>query len=210
MARQQQDTDRWRRAWDRHAPSYDRGMGVLDRVLFGDTRAWVCSRATGDVLEVAVGTGLNLEHYPADVRIVGVDWSAQMLANARRRAADLGVSADLREGDALSLDVADASVDTVVCTFSLCAIPDEVQALAEMHRVLKPAGRLLLADHVASTSRVARAIQRLFDLVSVPTAGEHFRRRPLQHTTGIGFEVERQERFKLGIVERAVLVKTPD
>ncbi|MGH3366001.1 MAG: class I SAM-dependent methyltransferase [Nocardioidaceae bacterium] len=200
-------TDRWRRAWDRHAVTYDRQMRWMDRVLFKDTRAWVCTRATGDVLEVAVGTGLNLEHYPADVRIAGVDWSEEMLTKARGRAADLGTVVDLRAGDAHALDFADGSFDTVVCTFSLCAIPDETRALAEMHRVLRPGGRLLLADHVASRSRVARAVQRLLEVVTVPMAGEHFLRRPIQHAGGIGFEVERHERFALGIVEHAVLRK---
>jgi hypothetical protein len=52
--------------------------------LFGDARAWVCSQATGDVLEIAIGTGLNLLHYPQDVRLTGVDVSTQMLKHARR------------------------------------------------------------------------------------------------------------------------------
>lgn len=55
-----------RRYWDRHADSYDRQMAFAERRLFRDTRAWVGGRATGDVLEVAVGTGLNLPHYPAE------------------------------------------------------------------------------------------------------------------------------------------------
>jgi ubiquinone/menaquinone biosynthesis C-methylase UbiE len=203
----QDTTERLRRYWDKHSRSYDQEMGFMDRVLFGDTRAWVCSQASGDVLEVAVGTGLNLEHYPPNVRLTGVDWSGEMLTKARRRAADLGRPTDLREGDAQALDFADQSFDTVVCTFSLCAIPDERRALAEMHRVLRPGGRLLLADHVAATAGPARAIQRLLEVVTVPLGGEHFRLRPVQHAAGMGLRVEQQERFKLGIVERVILRK---
>jgi len=60
MPADQSNRDRWRRYWDKHSASYDKQMGFFDRVLFGDSRAWVCSQATGDTLEVAIGTGLNL------------------------------------------------------------------------------------------------------------------------------------------------------
>ena len=161
------------------------------------------------MVEVAIGTGLNLPHYPAAIRLVGIDHSAPMLAIAEQRAAELGVGAgaDLRVGDAEALDVPDGSVDTVVCTFSLCGIPDPHRAVAEMARVLRPGGRLLLADHVASSYAVVRGVQRLAELVSVPAAGEHFRRRPLHEVEAAGLEVTHRERFALGIVERISATK---
>lgn len=158
--------ERLRRRWDKHAASYDREMGFFDRHLFRDSRDWVCSRAHGDVLEVAIGTGLNLPHYPAGVRLTGVEWSPAMLDIARRRAADLGVTVELREGDAQALDLPDAAFDTVACTFSLCAIPDHRQALHEMAWVLRPGGLLLLADHVEAEAWPARAAQRLIELIT--------------------------------------------
>lgn len=194
--------DRWRRAWDRHSRTYDRQMGLCDRLLFKDTRAWVCSQASGEVLEVAVGTGLNLQYYPPDTRLSGIDFSPAMLELARRRRAELGRDVELRVGDAEALDLPPASMDTVVCTFSLCAIPDHQRALAEMQRVLRPGGLLLLADHVASSAPPLRAVQRLLETVTVPIAGEHFLRRPYQHVRAAGLDIERHERFKLGIVER--------
>ena len=199
--------ERWQRYWDRKSKSYDREMGFFDRHLFKDSRPWVCRQAAGEVLEVAIGTGLNLPHYPEGVRLTGIDFSSAMLAIARRRASELGVQVDLREGDAQALDFPDASFDTVVCTFGLCAIPDYRQAVAEMGRVLRPGGRLLLADHVASTARPVRAVQRLLELATVPLQGEHFRRRPLESVRAQGFDVEIQERFTRGIVERVVARK---
>jgi ubiquinone/menaquinone biosynthesis C-methylase UbiE len=191
-----------RRYWDKHAHRYDRGMQWWDRRFFGDTRSWVCQQATGDVLEVAIGTGLNLEHYPESVALTGVDFSPAMLAQARARARQLGRPVELVEGDAQALDFPDSSFDTVLSTFSLCSIPDDRQAVAEMRRVLRPGGRLLLADHVASSAGWARAVQWLLELVTVPIGEEHFLRRPATYLPAAGFEVERQERFKLGIVER--------
>ncbi len=179
-------------------------MRALDRMVFRDTRSWLCGQATGDVLEVAIGTGLNLPHYPAGIRLVGIDLSVAMLALARRRAAELGREVQLRVGDAEALDVPDDSVDTVVCTFSLCGIPDPDRAVAEMARVLRPGGRLLLADHVASTAWPVRAVQRLTEVVSVPAAGEHFRRRPVEQVRAAGLTVVHRERFALGVVERLV------
>jgi ubiquinone/menaquinone biosynthesis C-methylase UbiE len=193
---------RWRRYWDRHSKTYDREMRFFDRVLFRDTRSWICEQVSGDVLEVAVGTGLNLEHYPSDVRLTGIELSQKMLAIARRRADDLDCHVELRVGDAEALDFPSATFDTVVCTFSLCAIPDHRKALAEMTRVLRPGGVLLLADHVASSLRVLRASQRVLELVTIPLGGEHFLRRPIEQVRAAGFQIERYDRFAAGVVER--------
>lgn len=195
-------SERLRRYWDKQAAGYDREMSFLDRHLFGDTRHWICSRATGQVLEVAVGTGLNLPHYPDGVQLTGVEFSPVMLAHARRRADHLGRPTTLQEGDAQALPFPDASFDTAVCTFSLCAIPDDRQAVAEMVRVLRPGGLLLLADHVEATAWPARAAQRLLELVTIPLGEEHFRRRPIRHVQALGLPIEAHDRFKLGIVER--------
>src|SRR6266545_4404181 len=76
-------TARLRRYWDKHAPRYDRQMQFFDRKLFGNSRAWICRQASGQVLEVAIGTGLNLDFYPDDIRLTGVDLSRH--AGARPR-----------------------------------------------------------------------------------------------------------------------------
>jgi ubiquinone/menaquinone biosynthesis C-methylase UbiE len=194
--------DRWRRYWDKQSASYDKQMRFFDRVLFADSRSWVCSQATGHTLEVAVGTGLNLPFYPGGVQLTGIDFSPAMLGVARRRAERLGRAVDLRQADALALPFRDACFDTVVCTFSLCAIPDESRAVGEMTRVLRPGGLLLLADHIAAAAWPVRAMQRVLEVVTVPLQGERFLRRPLCQVQAEGLAIERRERFKLGLVER--------
>jgi ubiquinone/menaquinone biosynthesis C-methylase UbiE len=200
-------SERLRRYWDQHARSFDRQMAFFERVLFGDGRQWVCSQAVGEVLEVAVGGGRNLPFYPDGIRLTGIDFSPQMLRLAQRQAEQLGRQVELRLGDAQALELPDACFDTVVCTLSLCAIPDERQAIAEMRRVLRPGGRLLLLDHVAGAPRWVRAIQWLLERVTVPLGAEHLRRRPLLQVQAQGFQVEQQQRYKLGIVERQVARK---
>lgn len=196
-----------RRLWERMAPRYDRQIRFWERVLFGDARAWCCSRATGDVLEVAIGTGRNLPSYPDSVRLTGIDLSPAMLRIAADRAHAAGHDVELHEGDAHALPFADTSFDTVVCTFSLCNIPDSHQAIAEMHRVLRPGGRLILADHVASTSRVALAVQRLIEKLTIRFAGDHLTRRSLPVVVDSGFTIEMQQRYGKGIIERLVAHK---
>jgi ubiquinone/menaquinone biosynthesis C-methylase UbiE len=157
-----------------------------------------------------VGTGLNLPHYPQQVPLTGVEWSQPMLGIARHRARELGRAVDLRLGDVQALEFPGASFDTVVCTFSLCGIPDDRQALREMDRVLRPGGLLLLADHVEASRWYTRAAQRVIELVTIPLGGEHFRRRPITHVQALGYAIERHERFKLGVVERLAARKPGD
>jgi len=202
MPVKERGADRFRRYWDKEAASYDKQMQFFERLLSPDSRAWVCGQATGKTLEVAVGTGLNLPFYSADVQLTGIDFSPAMLNLARRRAEQLGRAVDLREADAHELPFADASFDTVVCTYGLCAIPDESRAVSEMNRVLRPGGLLLLVDHIAGGAWPMRAIQRLLEVVTVPLQGEHFLRRPLHQVRAEGLSVERCERFKLGLIER--------
>jgi len=112
------------------------------------------------VLEVAIGTGLNLPFYRRrrgrdGHRSGGAD--AEHRPRSRRRPAP---PVELRQGDAQELPFDDAAFDTVVCTFGLCAIPDLDTALDDMARVLPPGGRLILVDHVASSFWLARGVQR--------------------------------------------------
>lgn len=200
----QNETQRIRQLYEQEAPSYDRTMNFFDRVLFKDARSWVCSKAAGQTLEIAAGTGLNLPHYPTGTQLTGIELSPAMLELAKARAAELGREADLRLGDATALDFPDQSFDSVVCTFALCTITDDAAAVAEVRRVLLPGGRFLLAEHVRSPKRFIRRGQQLIDPLAVRFQGDHIVREPLDHLRAEGFEVERLERYGLGIVERAV------
>jgi ubiquinone/menaquinone biosynthesis C-methylase UbiE len=195
------ETDRVRKIFDAQAPKYDRSMARFERLLFAGNREWVCSRATGDALEIAVGTGLNLSYYPPGVRLTGIEISSEMAELGRGRAAELGVEAEMLVGDAQALELADESFDAVVCTYGLCTIPDYFAAVAEAHRVLRPGGRFLLAEHVRSSNPVVRAFQHLGEPIAHRFDGDHLLREPLRALADAGFEVEEYERLKAGIVE---------
>jgi ubiquinone/menaquinone biosynthesis C-methylase UbiE len=196
------ETERVRRLQDKQAPKYDRQMRFFDRVLFAGGREWVCSRAEGDTLEIAVGTGRNLRRYPPGTRLTGIEFSPEMLGIAKRRARDAGIDADLRLGDAQALEFPDSSFDCVVCTLALCTIPDDARAVAEVRRVLRPGGRFLLLEHVRSPVIAVRIGERLIEPLSVRFAADHLTREPLEHLQAESFEIDELERSKLGIVER--------
>lgn len=203
------ETDRVREIYQKEAPHYDLTMGFFEKLLFRDARSWVCSQASGRTLEIAVGTGLNFPHYPPGVDLAGIELSPAMLERARTRSTEVGRAIDLRLGDATALAFADQSFDTVVCTFSLCTIPDDAAAVSEVRRVLRPGGRLLLAEHVRSTRPRIRAGQQLIDPLAVRFSADHLVREPLRHLSAQGFELERLERYGLGIIERAVARRPP-
>jgi ubiquinone/menaquinone biosynthesis C-methylase UbiE len=197
-----------RKAWAKRALSYDRWIGFFERKLFGLHRPWACSRATGDVLEVAIGTGLNLPHYPPEVNITGIDLSPEMLSIARQRARDLGREVDLQEGDAHQLPFEDASFDSVVCVYSLCNIPDPECAVSEMERVLRPGGKLMLVDHIRSSVLPVLWIQKAFEFVSTRLEGEHLTRRPAEHVKASKLRITERDRMGFaGMVERLVAIK---
>lgn len=193
-----------RRYYDEHARHYDGWMASYDRWMLGDGRARLCARAAGRTLEVAVGTGLNLRHYPDSVEVTGVDYSPEMLAVARRRAAELGRAVALEEGDAHHLAFRDGSFDTVVTTLFLSSAPDPVGAASEMFRVLAEGGRLLCIDHVRSERLPVRLIERGVSRTVLRRTGVDLRRNPLDYLAEVGFALEHLTHAKLGFIQTIV------
>ncbi|WP_433222967.1 class I SAM-dependent methyltransferase [Dactylosporangium sp. CS-047395] len=193
-----EETAKVLRAWNTQAPTYDRQIALLERIWFGGGRQWLTARAQGRILEVAVGTGLNLPCYADTRNVTGVELSPAMLDIARRR----GTGARLVLGNAEALPFGTEQFDTVVCALSLCTIPRPAVAIREMRRVLVPGGRLLLLDHIGSSWPPVRAGQWVLERFTIRAAGEHFTRRQLPLVRGAGFEVVEAERLKLGTIER--------
>jgi ubiquinone/menaquinone biosynthesis C-methylase UbiE len=196
------DTGRVRDVFDRQARHYDAVIAVAERLLFRGGRDWACRQVSGRVLEVGIGTGRNLPLYPPETELTGIELSPAMLDQARARAAQLGRPADLRVGDAQKLPFPDAGFDSVIATLTLCSIPDADRAVAEMARVLRPGGRLVLLDHVASPLPGVRRVQRLLEPAFLRLAADHLLREPEVAVRASGLEIEELTRSKLGIVLR--------
>ena len=151
-----------------HLIDFACGMGQVMK-----TRAQVVPLARGRGLEIGIGTGLKLAFYDADKvsAIVGVDPAAQMQALARRRAERIAIPLEMVALELGQIQAADASFDSIVCTFTLCTIPEPLAALREMRRVLKPGGKLLFSEHGRAPDPGVRRWQQRLTPLWKPLAG---------------------------------------
>lgn len=149
--------------YDRVAAVYDLYTAPME--TFGGRRARqrLLGRARGRVLELGVGTGLSLRSYPAGADLTGVDISPRMLARAERRARRMGVTARLEVADIERLPYRDGSFDTVTAACVFCSVGDPVGGLREAARVVRPAGQVLLYEHVRPRNPL---LGKLADVVS--------------------------------------------
>ena len=155
-------------------------------------RRRVIGAAEGRVLEVGIGSGLNLPLYGPRVRaVVGLEPSPELLRMARDRAVTAQIAVELIEASAETIPLDAASIDTVVTTWTLCTIPDAPRALAELRRVLKPGGALLFVEHGrAPGPGVARWQDRLDPLWWRVAGGCHLNRKIDDLISGSGFRID--------------------
>jgi ubiquinone/menaquinone biosynthesis C-methylase UbiE len=151
--------------------------------------------ASGRVLDIGIGSGLNLPFYGEQAaHVCGVDPSAELLQFAQERAQKTQVPVELLRGSGEALPLDDKSFDTVVMTFTLCTVNDAARTLAEIRRVLKPEGVLLFAEHGrAPEIGVARWQDRLTPIWKRVAGGCHLNRKPDDLMQAAGFRIESLE-----------------
>ncbi|UFS97085.1 class I SAM-dependent methyltransferase [Nocardia huaxiensis] len=199
------------RVFDRLAEGYDRQINWSERVLLGHAREWAVAQTSGAVLEIGVGTGLNLPLYgPAATSVIAIDLSEKMLRIARDRVPAADGRIMLRRGDVQQLDVPDGSVDTAISTYTFCTIPDPRAAAREVFRVLRPGGRFILAEHGPVRNRAVAAAMRLLEPMMVRLAADHLTREPVPYLTGAGFVIESLVRTGRGGITFRVMARKPE
>ena len=172
---------------------------AIERQGAGEHRARLLADVAGRVLEVGAGTGSNFPHYPATVtEVVAVEPEPRLRRQAEEAAPSATVPVSVVDGVADRLPADDSSVDVVVTTLVLCSVPDQAVALAEIHRVLRPGGRLFFWEHVRADSTGLARVQRVLDATIWPAVGGgcHTGRDTVSAITAAGFAVERLERFR--------------
>jgi ubiquinone/menaquinone biosynthesis C-methylase UbiE len=186
------------RLYDRKASRYD--AATASRLLDA-LRAPLFARASGDVLELGVGTGATFAHYPDTLRsLTALDISGEMLGRARPRTLRLPFPVRLVQHDFQTLDFPAASFDTVTASLGLCGVPDPARLFGEVRRVLRPGGHLLALEHVrppqAWLGLAADGLDPLFERF----IGCHANRPTLRLLGEAGFTVEVLERRLVGIL----------
>lgn len=155
-------------------------------------RAQIVPKAHGTVLEIGIGSGLNLPFYGSGVeQLYGLDPSEELLGMARKKSASVSFAVELLARSSEEIPLHDACVDTVVTTWTLCSIADPVKALKEVRRVLKPGGILLFTEHgLAPEARVQGWQERLNPLWSTISGGCNLNRKIDALILGSGFRIE--------------------
>ena len=185
--------------YDRFARWFDLVEGIPNLLGVRKLRRRLLRHASGNVLEVAVGTGMNLTYYPPDCRIIAVDVSREMLNVARQRAAKLFMDMSFLLADAEALPFPDKRFDTVVSSLTACTFPNPVGALQEMARVCRTDGQVLLLEHGRSDRE---RLGRWQDSLADPFAkqlGCHWNREPLELVRKAGLKINNSRRVFFGV-----------
>ncbi len=179
---------------------------VMARPAFSQLRKALLQLASGEVLEIGFGTGLNLRHYPTTItRLSIVDPATLLPAKVAHRMAAAPYPIQTTHVTAESLPFPDQQFETVVSTWTLCTIPDPVLALHEVGRVLKPGGRFLFLEHGRSDDRTIAAWQdRLNPIQNVMGCGCHLNRQIDRLITQSGLTITHLDRFSMQGVPRLV------
>ena len=189
-----------RRRYDRVSPVYDIMEGLVERSRYGEWRRTMWSLVEGNrILEVGVGTGKNFQHYPADAEVTAIDFSEGMLSRAKAKAERQHVNVRLQQMDVQNLEFEDDTFDSVVDTFVFCSVPDPIRGLAEVRRVCKPGGKVLLVEHVLSANPDLAGVMKLANPLVVRTMGANINRLTVDNVARSGLAVERVTDLFLGI-----------
>ncbi len=186
------------------ARRYDRGMWFLERLSLTGLRRPLLAGARGAVLEIGAGTGANLPLYDPGLRVTAVELRPERLAAAARKAHAAGRAAGVTvaAADAHDLPFPAASFDTVVGTLVFCSIADPTAALAEIRRVLRPGGQLLLLEHVRGQTPLTRRLTDWLHPLWFALQGEcHLNRETALTVAAAGFQVGAVESHGRGLLQ---------
>lgn len=185
------------RVFDRQAKTY---ASKKEQPVQQRWRRNLIGHATGDVLELAVGTGANFPFYPREVRITAADFSGAMIERARMAAIRHQLNADFKCEDIENLNFPDHSFDTIVSTLSFCSYINPLEMLHKIKRWCKPDGTILLMEHGISSNFLVSTAQKALNPLLYRIYGCHHTRDIMGLIRESGIGIDREESYSLNMV----------
>lgn len=193
--------------WDRAAAGFDFMNGGGPEKRWAPHKRELFARMSGEILFLAVGTGLDIAFFPPGQRITGIDISAEMLKRAAARAAAYPGAMTLQQRDVHQLDFPDGHFDQVFTSCTFCSVPRPVDGLRQLYRVLKPGGELLMFEHTGSRYFPFRQILDWMTPLSRRMGPEMNRDTPA-NVAAAGFEIDGVQNIYLDVV-RIIRARRP-
>ena len=175
--------------FDRIAWIYDFMESPMEILSVSAWRSELLSNVKGKVLEVGVGTGKTLPYYPEGIELTGIDISLKMLERAKQRADTLKIKAGLLLMDIEKMTFPDRYFDTIVSTFVFCSVPDPIQGLREVKRVLKDDGVALFLEHIRSENWFLGKMMDIFNPMVRSLIGPNINRRTVENIRQAGLNI---------------------
>jgi demethylmenaquinone methyltransferase/2-methoxy-6-polyprenyl-1,4-benzoquinol methylase len=198
-----------RKKYDRYSRVYDAFEYITERLWFAKWRKILLQDLNGWVLEIGVGTGKNLQHYPQNARVIGVDLSGGMLAKARKRLRGLPTKAWLVMANGERLPFKSNAFQTIVLTYVLCSIPRPVKSLREAARVLVPPGEIRMLEHVLSKNRIIALFEKIHSPLTRWLFGFNLNRDTPENIRRSGVQIVREENLAVKDVFKKIIAKKP-
>lgn len=194
-------TNKIKKRYDRIAAFFDK----IEHMIRPKWRKELLENLQGNILEVGVGTGANFEYYNEDATVTGIDFSPKMLEQASEKVKQAKATIKLKEMNIEQMDFPGNTFDIVVSTCVFCSVPNPIQGLKEIRRVVKPDGKIVMLEHMRSEQSIIGFIFDMFNPLTVRLIGTNINRKTIKNIEAANLKVLEEQYLMTSIVRKLVV-----